>query len=335
MPVRGSPASVVQSSSITYVMSNRALGGNAEEDDGKDVRANNGIKGSTDVFFEEPSSTLAAEFAEVGYRCREFEDSDMADVRRLFVENMGPYSEKWDKSSKFYEFWWSYMNKALDEGDLKDAAELRRVYTESGGCFFVLEDVRTGTAVGTVGFEKLVEPVGTGELRRMNVSAHARRAGLGQKLVRRVEEFAAVNGFSQVVLTTGSVMLPAMQFYKRAGFEHWREGYLPPEMVEDFRSAPTQGEPDVALFYEAAFRKPVTGNQGRWIWNPHVDGGPTGVSPSTGTGSGSGMVARTAAAEAGDGWLRLRGGASMAVLAAAAAVAFCCGVRVTFTVKAR
>ena len=64
------------------------------------------IQNPTDVFFEGRVSTLAAEFAAVGYNCRGFEDRDMPEVRRLFVTNMGPHSEQWPKDSKFYEFWW-------------------------------------------------------------------------------------------------------------------------------------------------------------------------------------------------------------------------------------
>lgn len=81
------------------------------------------------------------------------------------------------------------MNKALEEGDLKDATRLREVFMGSGGGFWVVEDVKTAKLVGTVGFEKLAQPPGTGELRRMNVSSSARGKGLGSMLVRRVEEY--------------------------------------------------------------------------------------------------------------------------------------------------
>lgn len=259
--------------------------GHAAVDSGSDCqkgdRDNNGIRGSHDVVYNNDTSTLVAELADAGYKCRVFEDRDIGDVRCLFVENMGPYTDVWDKRSKFYEFWWAYMRKALDDGDLKSAAELRRVYIEKGGGFWILEDLSTGAAVGTVGFEKLAAPAGAGELRRMNVSKRARRAGLGQKLVRWVEEFAAQNGFNQIVLTTGSVMTPAFRMYEKAGFEHWREGHFPPDVEQEFRMAPHYpGDPDIAKFYEAAFRKPVTSNRGRWIWKAHVVEGPKGAPPN-------------------------------------------------------
>ena len=85
------------------------------------------------------------------------------------------------------------MNTALNEGDLKDAEQLRKVFMESGGGFWVVEDLASGELVGTVGFEKLSDPPGTGELRRMNVSSHARGKGLGGKLVRMVEEYVSAS----------------------------------------------------------------------------------------------------------------------------------------------
>ena len=77
---------------------------------------------------------------------------------------------------------------------MRDFESLHAVYIKSGGGFWVIEDDATRAVVGMVGFEKLSEPANTGELRRMSVSDSARRAGIGRKLVRLVEEFAAENG---------------------------------------------------------------------------------------------------------------------------------------------
>ena len=56
--------------------------------------------------------------------------------------------------------------------------------------------------------------------------------------------YAAESGCSQVVLTTGAVMKPAMRLYTRCGYEHWRQGHLPPQLVEAFKEA---GETEAAI----------------------------------------------------------------------------------------
>jgi ribosomal protein S18 acetylase RimI-like enzyme len=97
----------------------------------------------------------------------------------------------------------------------------------------------------------------------MSVSPQARRGGFGKKLVRVVEEFAAEQGFREVILTTGSIMVPAMKLYTAAGWEHHRKGFVPAELRAQMRLA---GESEL---YEAAFRKPITSNMGRWMWQQH------------------------------------------------------------------
>lgn len=119
--------------------------------------------------------------------------------------------------------------------------------------------------LGQVGFQKL-ESDGTkdtiGELRRMAVGPKAAHKGIGAKLVRTIEEHAAANGFSKIVLTTGSFMDSAVSFYTRTGFEVCRFGHPPPEQRAKLEAAGQE-------LYEVAYRKPVTSNNGRWMWQPH------------------------------------------------------------------
>ena len=77
-----------------------------------------------------------------------------------------------------------------------------------------------------MGLERLSDS--EGELRRMGIDPTVREKGLGSKLVRLVEEHAAEIGLSRVVLTTGSIMAPAITLYERCGWEQCRHGCVIP-----------------------------------------------------------------------------------------------------------
>ena len=53
----------------------------------------------------------------------------------------------------------------------------------------------------------------------MSVSPLSRRGGLASALIRQVEEFAAEKGFDLLVLSTASIMAPAIELYHRNGFQ--------------------------------------------------------------------------------------------------------------------
>jgi ribosomal protein S18 acetylase RimI-like enzyme len=74
---------------------------------------------------------------------------------------------------------------------------------------------RDGQVLGTVS----VVP-GPGELyiRSMAVHPAARGQGIGVRLLRAVEEFAALQGYRRLVLTTTSFLRPAIRLYEQAGF---------------------------------------------------------------------------------------------------------------------
>ena len=75
--------------------------------------------------------------------------------------------------------------------------------------------------VGCVGVEHKSDDLC--ELRRMSVDTNARKGGLGTKLVRVVEEFAAQNNYKTLYLSTGCIMSPAIGLYHRTGFEDFEE----------------------------------------------------------------------------------------------------------------
>jgi GNAT superfamily N-acetyltransferase len=149
---------------------------------------------------------------------------------------------------------------------MKDAESVLATYAAPGGEFWVVVDAQHDTEVlAQVAVQRLpaTDAGGVvGELRRMAVGPKAAHKGVGSKLVRTVEEFAAATGFTQVVLTTGSFMGAALALYTRCGFEFCRSGHPAPSLQEKLDAA---GEELV----EMAFRKPVSSNNGRWLWQPH------------------------------------------------------------------
>merc|ERR1719409_2433896 len=129
-------------------------------------------------------------------------ERDLPDVWRIFEKGMRLYCDPLPQGSVVKRSWEHYIKQALAD----DLARIEEIYLKPGGNFWVLVDHRSGDqVVGCVGVEKLDDS--TCELRRMSVAPGTRKAGLGLKLCRQVEEFAALQGFKTIVLGTGSIMV--------------------------------------------------------------------------------------------------------------------------------
>jgi ribosomal protein S18 acetylase RimI-like enzyme len=74
---------------------------------------------------------------------------------------------------------------------------------------------RDGQVLGTV---SVVSGPGELYIRSMAVHPAARGQGIGARLLRAVEEFAAPRGHRRLVLTTTSFLRPAIRLYEQAGF---------------------------------------------------------------------------------------------------------------------
>lgn len=82
------------------------------------------------------------------------------------------------------------------------------------GRFVVAE--RDGRVVGCGGVQRIDES--TSEIKRMWVDASARGAGLGKRLLARLETEAAAMGAGRVVLDTNRVLTQAIAMYTAAGY---------------------------------------------------------------------------------------------------------------------
>ena len=76
---------------------------------------------------------------------------------------------------------------------------------------------REGVAVGCGALRRL--DAHRGELRRLFVTLHARREGIGRTLLARLEADALALGYRRLMLETGMRQKPAMALYRAAG---WR-----------------------------------------------------------------------------------------------------------------
>ena len=179
------------------------------------------------------------------YSIRPMRAGDQSAIEAIFEAGMRYYSDPLPTGSVLKRSWERYIQNAL----ASDLADIQGVYFAGGGHFWSVEDVQTGEICGIVGAERKSDT--TIELRRMSVAAKARKAGLGLRLVKRVEDFAAKHGFAEVVLSTGSIMPPAIALYQRAGFELYERRWAEGKFKELLDAAGEQ-------FFEACFRKAVT-----------------------------------------------------------------------------
>jgi GNAT superfamily N-acetyltransferase len=67
---------------------------------------------------------------------------------------------------------------------------------------------------------------GTGEVKRMYVSPHARGTGVATGVLRALEVHARQLGVDTLVLSTGTKQPDAIRFYEREGYRH-TDGYGP------------------------------------------------------------------------------------------------------------
>ena len=145
--------------------------------------------------------------------------------------------------SRFYTSYCENSLKAdlVDIGEHYCASESEgtRVTPSGASCFWVVEAYSDGTEyceiVGTVGlgtsiqlffYSLLINTTDsstnddqtTAELRRMTVSPHHRRLGIGQLLLITVIAHARERGLASVFLTTTSHQAPAIRLYERMGW---------------------------------------------------------------------------------------------------------------------
>ena len=143
----------------------------------------------------------------------------------------------------------------------EDLSDMASVYLNPGGQFWVV--VLDRAIVGMVAVEVVDRDRGVMELRRMSVAPIMKKRGLGSRLVRLVENYAAQHGSRELRLSTGSIMWPARALYTRNGFEAYK---VESKTSEAMRDAGQE-------FSVVHFRKPITSAHGRWVWSECIKSG--------------------------------------------------------------
>ena len=201
-----------------------------------------------------PATKLRARSADYVVAIREIDlERDLDSIVDLFASGMRLYSEKMPDGSPLQVHWNAYIENAINS----DLSDIEGVYLKPGGNFWVAIGA-SGKIVGQVAAEFVDADTGVMELRRMSVAPSMRQQGLGSKLVKHVERYAATKGCKELILTTGSVMKPARSLYVRNGFEQY---HVEPKTTNAMRSAGQE-------FSIVHFRKPITSPSGRWTWVP-------------------------------------------------------------------
>lgn len=132
---------------------------------------------------------------------REFQPTDQRTIHAIFRDGMLGYV---DAAKDDRAIWQSFV----DDGVLKDMADISTTYIKPGGNFWVATTPSVhgdeDEIVGMVGLQIRTDDgkVKSAELRRMSVQAPYRCFGIGRVLALHLEHWARNNGISVVTLAT-------------------------------------------------------------------------------------------------------------------------------------
>lgn len=130
--------------------------------------------------------------------------------------------------------WDKYMAMCLHS----DLADITRNYLSShDSCFWVAES--RGQVVGMVAALPVKDPLLQRkqlQLRHLSVSLEHRREGIGKAMVRTALQFAEMQGFSEVVLTTSIFQYAALALYQGMGFQKTGKSFF--TFVSRLRNSP-------------------------------------------------------------------------------------------------
>ena len=119
---------------------------------------------------------------------------------------------------------WLESNGLLEDADLDYLAHPERLILLPGGQIYFAVD--RGRVVGTCSAIPVSPTVV--ELAKLAVDRSVRGRGIGRTLCEAVVEFARQKAAGTVVLTSSSVLVPAIRLYESLGFRH---APMPPDEV--------------------------------------------------------------------------------------------------------
>lgn len=108
-----------------------------------------------------------------------------------------------------------WVDQVLEKEDMKSPEKLLDRFGGKGA--FLVAHGPDGTLLGMVAAEPSKDE-GVFELRRMSVSVHAQKRGIGKQLIRKLEEELG-SGKKQIYLICSSVQYAAHRLYESSGFK--------------------------------------------------------------------------------------------------------------------
>lgn len=170
---------------------------------------------------------------ESSIKIRRFERSDQSEVSAFYRKAFSTYTLENTIPEVVGLGTWFVNDKLKEGGDMNDVSQF---YTENEvkrKCFWVAVDSDTNKIVGCVGAipSTEFEPADYMELVRMGVDPTYRKAKIGSRLLKQVEEWSKEHGCTHVNLSTLDGMLPACGFYKSNGYAIHHTNPLEPEKM--------------------------------------------------------------------------------------------------------
>jgi ribosomal protein S18 acetylase RimI-like enzyme len=101
-----------------------------------------------------------------------------------------------------------------------DIDDIESAYMKTAGNHFWVATIPTGEVVGMIGVQHHEE--GVGEIRRLRVSEHHRRKGIGSKLVETALKFCQDQHYLKITLDTFMEREPAIKLFEKFRFRHNR-----------------------------------------------------------------------------------------------------------------
>lgn len=131
-----------------------------------------------------------------------------------------------DDAKKLIREYTEWFGRDLAFQDLDDELEhIEDKYLPPHGRLVVALD-DSGTVCGCVAYHRLDDA--TVEMKRLYVAPEGRGQHLGERLARRIMEFAREDGYEHMVLDTVAPLVAAISLYRKLGFEEIEPYYRNP-----------------------------------------------------------------------------------------------------------
>lgn len=100
-----------------------------------------------------------------------------------------------------------------------DVLEVEQYYQQTGGEFWVVQDINSNQIIGTGAYYPIKRGNNAVEIRKMYLLSAHRGKGLGKYLLRELEKAIKANNYQEIWIETASVLKEAVQLYEMNGYQ--------------------------------------------------------------------------------------------------------------------